>query len=41
MQGKQRKIVQALSYELLALVFILPLAAWVFDRSLALSGLRS
>ena len=39
MQGKQRKIVQALSYELLALVFIVPLAAWVFDSSLALSGL--
>lgn len=39
MQGIQRKVVQAISYELLALVFIVPLASWVFDSSLALSGL--
>ena len=38
MQGKQRKVVQAVSYELLALLFIAPLAAWVFDNSLAVSG---
>jgi uncharacterized membrane protein len=38
MQGKQRKVVQAISYELLALVFIVPLAAWLFDNSLAVSG---
>jgi uncharacterized membrane protein len=38
MQGKQRKVVQAISYELLALVFIVPLAAWVFENSLAVSG---
>lgn len=38
MQGKQRKVVQAVSYELLALLFIAPLAAWVFDSSLVVSG---
>lgn len=38
MQGKQRKIVQAISYELLALVFIVPMAVWLFDNSLLVSG---
>lgn len=39
MQGKQRKVVQAVSYELLALVFVAPLATWVFGSSLLHSGL--
>lgn len=39
MQGIQRKVVQAVSYEALALVLIVPLADWVFDSGLALSGL--
>lgn len=39
MQGRKRKIVQAISYELLALVFVVPAAAWVFDSGLALSTL--
>jgi uncharacterized membrane protein len=38
MQGKQRKIVQAISYEALALLFIVPLAVWVFGRGLLVSG---
>jgi uncharacterized membrane protein len=38
MQGTPRKVVQAISYELLALVCIVPLAAWVFDSSLAVSA---
>ena len=38
MQGKQRKVVQAVSYETLALLFIVPLAHWVFDSGLLLSG---
>lgn len=38
MQGKQRKVVQAVGYELLALVCIVPLAAWLFDNSLLVSG---
>ena len=39
MQGKQRKVVQAVSYELLALIFVAPLATWVFGSSLLQSGL--
>lgn len=39
MQGKQRKVVQAVSYELLALTFVAPLATWVFGSSLLQSGL--
>lgn len=39
MQGKKRKVVQAISYELLAMLFVVPLAAWVFDSGLALSTL--
>lgn len=39
MQGKQRKIVQAISYEFFALLFIVPLAAWVFASGLLVSGL--
>lgn len=39
MQGRKRKIVQAISYELLALVFVVPAAAWVFGSGLALSTL--
>ena len=39
MQGKQRKVVQAVSYELLALAFVAPLATWVFGSSLLQSGL--
>ena len=38
MQGKRRKVVQAVSYEALALLFIVPLADWVFDSGLLLSG---
>ncbi|MBX9914015.1 MAG: PACE efflux transporter [Pseudomonadaceae bacterium] len=38
MQGKQRKVVQAISYELLALLCIVPLTAWVFDSGLAVSA---
>ncbi|MGY4534165.1 putative membrane protein [Pseudomonas sp. TE3786] len=38
MQGKKRKVVQAISYEAVALVFITPAMAWVFDGGLALSG---
>jgi uncharacterized membrane protein len=37
MQGTQRRIVQAVSYELLALLCIVPLAVWVFDSSVAVS----
>ncbi|WP_137819564.1 PACE efflux transporter [Pseudomonas sp. 2FG] len=39
MQGKKRKVVQAISYELVALLFITPVVAWVFERGLAGSGL--
>ncbi|MGH8353875.1 MAG: PACE efflux transporter [Pseudomonas sp.] len=39
MQGKKRKVVQAISYELVALLFIAPSMAWVFDKDLASSGL--
>lgn len=38
MQGKKRKVVQAISYEAVALVFIAPALAWVFGGGLALSG---
>ena len=38
MQGKKRKVVQAVSYEALALLFIVPLAHWVFDSGLLLSS---
>jgi uncharacterized membrane protein len=38
MQGKKRKVVQAVSYELVALIFITPAMAWVFKSGLALSG---
>jgi len=38
MQGKKRKVVQAVSYELVALIFITPAMAWVFKGGLALSG---
>ncbi|MEN0107658.1 MAG: PACE efflux transporter [Pseudomonas sp.] len=38
MQGKKRKVVQAVSYELVALLFITPAMALVFDGGLMLSG---
>ncbi|MEK1941759.1 MAG: PACE efflux transporter [Pseudomonas sp.] len=38
MQGKKRKVVQAVSYEAVALVFITPMLAWVFGGGLAVSG---
>ncbi len=38
MQGKKRKVVQAISYELVALVFITPALAWIFKGGLAVSG---
>jgi uncharacterized membrane protein len=38
MQGKKRKVVQAISYELVALLFITPAMALVFDGGLMLSG---
>ena len=39
MQGMQRKITQAVSYEALALVLVAPLMVWVFDSSLLHSGM--
>jgi len=38
MQGKKRKVVQAISYEAVALVLITPALAWVFDGGLAATG---
>jgi len=38
MQGKKRKVVQAISYEAVALLFITPALAWVYDGGLAASG---
>ncbi len=38
MQGKKRKVVQAISYEALALLFITPAMAWAFDGGLAATG---
>ncbi|GLK87874.1 PACE efflux transporter [Pseudomonas turukhanskensis] len=38
MQGKKRKVVQAVSYELVALLFITPAMAWVFEGGMVLSG---
>lgn len=38
MQGKKRKVVQAISYEALALIFITPALAWVYGGGLAASG---
>ena len=38
MQGKKRKVVQAVSYELVALLFITPAMALVFDGGLIQSG---
>lgn len=38
MQGKKRKVVQAISYEVVALVFITPALAWVYGGGLAASG---
>lgn len=38
MQGKKRKVIQAVSYELVALVFITPAMALVFEGGLLLSG---
>jgi len=39
MQGIQRKVVQAVSYELLALLIVAPLLVWVFENGLLLSGM--
>lgn len=38
MQGTRRKIVQAISYEVLALLVVAPFLFWLFDNSLLLSG---
>jgi uncharacterized membrane protein len=38
MQGVQRKIVQAISYEVLALLVVAPFLFWLFDNSLLVSG---
>jgi len=39
MQGTQRKIVQAISYEVLALLIVAPALVWVFGNNLLHSGL--
>lgn len=39
MQGIQRKIVQAISYEVLALLIVAPALVWVFGNNLLHSGL--
>ena len=38
MQGLQRKIVQAVSYELIALLLVAPFLVWLFGNSLLVSG---
>jgi uncharacterized membrane protein len=38
MQGIQRKVVQAVSYEVLALLVVAPVLVWVFGNSLMVSG---
>ena len=38
MQGTRRKIVQAISYEALALLVVAPFLFWLFDNSLLISG---
>lgn len=38
MQGKKRKVVQAILYELVGMAFVSPMIAYAFDETLAYSG---
>lgn len=38
MQGKTRKLVQALMYEAIALLMVVPILSWVFEQPLHSSG---